>query len=107
MQGVEHSRSRSPACLPSRAVSCTLAAHVRARRLQLLAAPPRPPSRVQALGAEVQRLRPVSITHPDHFVNVARRRAAAAEDGNSLFADQFETPANFRAHLKTGGEGGQ
>ncbi|PSC75522.1 cysteine synthase 2 [Micractinium conductrix] len=59
---------------------------------------------LEALGAEVQRLRPVSITHPDHFVNVARRRAAAAEDGNSLFADQFETPANFRAHLKTGEE---
>lgn len=55
-----------------------------------------------ALGAEVRRLRPVSITHPDHFVNVARRAAAA--DPNAVFADQFENPANFRAHLRTGEE---
>lgn len=26
-----------------------------------------------ALGADVRRMRPVSITHPEHFVNVARR----------------------------------
>lgn len=58
---------------------------------------------LQALGAEVQRLRPVSISHPDHFVNVARRRAA--EQPNAVFADQFENVANFRAHLKTGGCG--
>ncbi|KAI7845595.1 hypothetical protein COHA_000882 [Chlorella ohadii] len=57
---------------------------------------------LQALGAEVQRLRPVSISHPDHFVNVARRRAA--EQPNAVFADQFENVANFRAHLKTGQE---
>jgi cysteine synthase len=31
---------------------------------------------LQALGAEVQRVRPVSIAHPDHFVNIARRLAA-------------------------------
>ena len=67
--------------------------------------PSAPPSLMaftpQALGAEVQRLRPVSISHPDHFVNVARRRAA--EQPNAVFADQFENVANFRAHLKTGG----
>ena len=28
---------------------------------------------LRALGAHVQRVRPVSITHPGHFVNVARR----------------------------------
>ena len=28
---------------------------------------------LSALGAQVQRVRPVSITHPGHFVNVARR----------------------------------
>lgn len=28
---------------------------------------------LEALGATVQRMRPVSITHPGHFVNVARR----------------------------------
>lgn len=57
---------------------------------------------LRALGAEVVRLRPVSITHPDHFVNAARRRAASED--NAVFADQFETAANFRAHLKTGAE---
>lgn len=30
---------------------------------------------LQALGARVERLRPVSISHPDHFVNVARVRS--------------------------------
>ena len=39
---------------------------------------------LRALGAEVQRMRPVSITHPDHFVNVARRRAAQEETQYSL-----------------------
>ncbi|GAQ84936.1 Pyridoxal-5'-phosphate-dependent enzyme family protein [Klebsormidium nitens] len=33
---------------------------------------------LEALGAEVARVRPVSITHPGHFVNVARRRALEA-----------------------------
>lgn len=31
---------------------------------------------LEALGAAVQRVRPVSIAHPDHFVNVACRLAA-------------------------------
>nr|BAU71145.1 cysteine synthase A [Parachlorella kessleri] len=57
---------------------------------------------LEALGATVQRLRPVSITHPEHFVNVARRTAATQP--NAIFADQFENPANYRAHLKTGEE---
>jgi len=52
-------------------------------------------------GAEVQRLRPVSITHPEHPVNVARRRAD--EVPGAVFADQFENLANLRAHLDTGG----
>lgn len=57
---------------------------------------------LQALGAEVQRLRPVSITHPEHPVNVARRRAS--EVPGAVFADQFENLANLRAHLDTGRE---
>eukprot|EP00878_Enallax_costatus_P037113 GHUV01041904.1.p1 GENE.GHUV01041904.1~~GHUV01041904.1.p1 ORF type:complete len:365 (+),score=81.69 GHUV01041904.1:710-1804(+) len=57
---------------------------------------------LQALGAEVVRLRPVSITHPDHPVNVARRKAA--ETPGAVFADQFENLANYRAHLDTGEE---
>ncbi|KAK9811956.1 hypothetical protein WJX73_002929 [Symbiochloris irregularis] len=57
---------------------------------------------LEALGAKVQRVRPVSIAHPDHFVNVARR-AAEAEAG-ALFVDQFENPANAEAHEVTGHE---
>lgn len=56
---------------------------------------------LRTLGAEVSRVRPVSITHPGHFVNVAQRRAA---EGSAVFADQFENPANFDAHLRTGRE---
>lgn len=47
-------------------------------------------------------MRPVSITNPDHFVNVACR--TAAQEPNSIFADQFENLANFRAHFQTGRE---
>lgn len=35
---------------------------------------------MEALGAVVERVRPVSISHKDHFVNIARRRAALAEN---------------------------
>ena len=35
---------------------------------------------LRALGAEVARVRPVSISHPDHFVHVARRRAEVGEE---------------------------
>lgn len=35
---------------------------------------------LEALGAIVERVRPVSITHRDHFVNVARRRALEANE---------------------------
>lgn len=35
---------------------------------------------LEALGASVERVRPVSITHRDHFVNVARRRALEANE---------------------------
>lgn len=57
---------------------------------------------LQVLGAEVQRVRPVSISHPNHFVHVARKKAEQCS--NAIFADQFENTANFRAHLKTGEE---
>lgn len=72
---------------------------------------------LEALGATVERVRPVSITHRDHFVNIARRRASEANElaskqqetsksGNhfickgGFFADQFENLANFRAHYE-------
>ncbi|ACO61037.1 predicted protein [Micromonas commoda] len=62
------------------------------------------PRLMESFGATVERVRPVSITHKDHFVNVARRRAEelCESDGRGAgyFADQFENTANFRAHLE-------
>lgn len=67
---------------------------------------------LEALGAIVERVRPVSITHRDHYVNVARRRAFEAnvvpadqkkgfvDCKGGFFADQFENLANFRAHYE-------
>ncbi|ESQ29876.1 hypothetical protein EUTSA_v10011512mg [Eutrema salsugineum] len=39
---------------------------------------------LEALGATVERVRPVSITHKDHYVNIARRRADQANELASL-----------------------
>lgn len=57
---------------------------------------------LSAYGATVERVRPVSISHRDHFVNIARRKAEETDGG--FFSNQFENLANFRAHLKTGEE---
>lgn len=58
---------------------------------------------LERFGATVERVKPAAIVHADHYCNVARRRAAEAECG--LYADQFETESNFRAHyLHTGPE---
>ncbi|QRC98293.1 hypothetical protein JI435_043730 [Parastagonospora nodorum SN15] len=56
------------------------------------------------LGAEVERVRPAPIVDQNQFVNLARARAAehtasADKPGRGLFADQFETEANWRAHF--------
>ncbi|KAG5941111.1 Cysteine synthase 2 [Claviceps sorghi] len=60
------------------------------------------------LGATVERVAVAPITSPDHFVNLARRRADehtrnAADGSRGFFADQFESEANWRAHLATTG----
>jgi cysteine synthase A len=60
------------------------------------------------LGAAVERVAVAPITSPDHFVNLARRRAEAhtenSTDGSrGFFANQFESEANWHAHLKTTG----
>ncbi|KAL9942068.1 Cysteine synthase 2 [Verticillium nonalfalfae] len=60
------------------------------------------------LGATVERVAVAPITSPAHFVNRARRLAAAhadtAADGSTgFFADQFENPANWRAHFEATG----
>ncbi|KND91384.1 Cysteine synthase 2 [Tolypocladium ophioglossoides CBS 100239] len=60
------------------------------------------------LGATVERVPVAPITSPDHFVNLARRRAAqhaqASADGSAgFFANQFESAANWHAHRSTTG----
>lgn len=60
------------------------------------------------LGATVERVSPAPITSPDHFVNLARRRArehtaSTSTTSRGFFADQFESPANYQAHVKTTG----
>ncbi|KAI1854448.1 hypothetical protein JX265_012482 [Neoarthrinium moseri] len=60
------------------------------------------------LGATVERVRVAPITSPDHFVNLARRRArdhteAADTDSRGFFADQFESGANWLAHFRSTG----
>ncbi|OAA54469.1 Pyridoxal phosphate-dependent enzyme, beta subunit [Cordyceps fumosorosea ARSEF 2679] len=66
------------------------------------------------LGAAVERVPVAPITSPDHFVNLARRRAAehtarqadpanGGDGSRGFFADQFESPANWRAHFATTG----
>ncbi|KAK4188525.1 cysteine synthase 2 [Podospora australis] len=59
------------------------------------------------LGANVERVTPAPITDPKHFVNLARTRAkehtASDSPSRGFFADQFESQANYTAHLKTTG----
>ena len=57
------------------------------------------------LGAKVERVPPVSIIDPSHFVNRARTLAAEQtadpnRPGRGFFADQFETEANWKAHYE-------
>ncbi|ORY55501.1 cysteine synthase-like protein [Pseudomassariella vexata] len=60
------------------------------------------------LGATVERVPVAPITSPDHFVNLARRRAQEHTDSNEdssrgFFANQFESHSNWQAHFKTTG----
>lgn len=60
------------------------------------------------LGAAVERVPVAPITSPAHFVNLARRRArdhtaSDRDPSRGFFADQFESPANYAAHLRTTG----
>ncbi|KAG5973460.1 Cysteine synthase 2 [Claviceps digitariae] len=60
------------------------------------------------LGATVERVAVAPITSPDHFVNLARRRAHqhtqnAGDGSRGFFANQFESEANWRAHLAATG----
>ncbi|KAJ3343639.1 hypothetical protein HDU93_007520 [Gonapodya sp. JEL0774] len=71
---------------------------------------------LEALGAVVEKVRPSSIIDPNHYVNLARRRALEFTEQNrhsslpvpfsprGLFADQFDNPANRAAHVATASE---
>ncbi|KAH8682495.1 tryptophan synthase beta subunit-like PLP-dependent enzyme [Xylariales sp. PMI_506] len=60
------------------------------------------------LGATVERVPVAPITSPDHFVNLARRRAqehteSSDTESNGFFANQFENEANWQAHFNSTG----
>ena len=51
---------------------------------------------LRRFGAFVTLVRPAAIVHPDHYCNVAERLACS--NPGSVYADQFETTSNYRAH---------
>ncbi|KAJ3309717.1 Cysteine synthase 2 [Boothiomyces sp. JEL0838] len=59
------------------------------------------------LGATVEKVKPCSIVDPNHFVNLARKRAEEMNSSNSdahgLFCNQFENLVNFDIHYRTTG----
>ncbi|CAO2833666.1 unnamed protein product [Amaranthus hypochondriacus] len=60
---------------------------------------------LEALGATVERVRPVSITHRDHFVNVARRRASEANERAAKLKTNIQTCETSTIHQEqTNGE---
>lgn len=56
---------------------------------------------LRTFGAEVVQVRTASIANPEHYINVAERRAM--EIPGAVFMDQFETKANQRAHFTNTG----
>jgi len=56
---------------------------------------------IEALGAEVRRVRTVPYSDPNHYQKVAGR--LAEELPNAIWANQFDNTANRRAHLETTG----
>ncbi|KAF8410859.1 hypothetical protein HHK36_003396 [Tetracentron sinense] len=64
--------------------------------------------KLEALGATVERVRPVSITHRDHYVNVARRRALEANElaSKHIKDDRKDAkdPGLINSHTSEGGD---
>ena len=56
---------------------------------------------IEALGAEVHRVKTVPYSDPNHYQKVAGRMAA--ERAGAYWANQFDNPANRRAHFETTG----
>lgn len=50
---------------------------------------------LESLGAIVERVRPVSITNIDHFVNIARRRALEANEAASKHREADQMKGNL------------
>lgn len=65
---------------------------------------------LEALGATVERVRPVSITHRDHYVNIARRRALEANElaSKNRKPNQYEDTdvMPIDSYISDGGKGG-
>jgi len=56
---------------------------------------------LEALGAQVHRVKAVPYSDPNHFQRVAKK--LAAELPSAYWANQFDNPANRRAHVETTG----
>ena len=50
---------------------------------------------LESLGAIVERVRPVSITNTDHFVNIARTRALEANEATSKHREADQMNGNL------------
>jgi len=88
----------------STGISLTLLARSRGYRSRIFLPSDQSPEKaalLRRLGAEVVETPPVSIVHPEHYVNQAR--ASAARTPNSVFVDQFENPMNTIAHYSSTG----
>jgi cysteine synthase A len=56
---------------------------------------------IEALGAEVRRVKTVPYSDPNHYQKVAAR--VAQEIPGAVWANQFDNTANFRTHFETTG----
>jgi cysteine synthase A len=56
---------------------------------------------LEALGADVHRVRAVPYSDPNHFQRVANRMAGSLP--NAYWTNQFDNPSNRRAHVETTG----
>ncbi|KAH7546923.1 hypothetical protein FEM48_Zijuj01G0252200 [Ziziphus jujuba var. spinosa] len=62
---------------------------------------------LEALGATVEGVRPVSITHRDHFVNIARRRASEANELASKDLESGQMNGKDLEQINGFGSGGE
>ena len=53
---------------------------------------------LEALGADVLKVKPVPFANQDHFYHTARRLAEG--DPNGFWANQFENTANYKFHFE-------